>query len=100
MWSAGMPAASAATLTGGGVVFLPRPERLSGLVKTPTTSSGPSMRAWRQGTAKSGVPMKAMRRLVVIWAQLSVSLSSGLSSGFFFFLFSSRSLRYWGRVRL
>ena len=49
------------SFTGGGVSFFPRPLGLSGWVNTPATVSPRATSASREGTAKSGVPMKTMR---------------------------------------
>ena len=62
--STSMPCSNAHTLTGGGVIFLPRPFGLSGCVTTPTTLTV-SINFSRHGTAKSGVPINTVRNLFI-----------------------------------
>ena len=82
-WSNGRPAARASSLTGGGLSLRPLPLGLSGWQTTATTSSPWSRRACSEGTAKSGVPMKMMRYLLVATGYCS---SSALSIFLSFFL--------------
>src|ERR1051325_12164982 len=50
----------ASALTGASVTFCPRPRGRSGCVKMPETMWRESMRCWRVGTAKRGVPKNTM----------------------------------------
>src|SRR2546422_498001 len=60
--STGTSSASAAVLTGvGTTVERERPWGLSGCVTTATTSNPSPSKAWREGTANSGVPKKTTR---------------------------------------
>src|SRR5579859_1527583 len=61
-WWTGMPAASAASLTGDEEICWPRPRGRSGCVITATISkSDCERRCWSEGTAKAGVPQKRRR---------------------------------------
>src|SRR6185312_302497 len=60
--STGMPASSAACLTGLGASLRPRPAGRSGCVYTAMTSASASTHARNPGTAKSGVPAKTSRK--------------------------------------
>src|SRR5579885_3462955 len=59
-----MPCCSATSFTGGGTTLLPRPLGRSGWQTTATTSkSGSFIRAFKVGTANSGVPKKMTRNV-------------------------------------
>ena len=52
--------------TGFGFIFIPLPERLSGCVKTHTTSCDDLFNRLNVGTANSGVPAKTILSLLFI----------------------------------